>query len=131
VAYRFKYYSPAVMYVILIITLSSLNQRIVSTYSWGIQDFVLHFIEYNIYGVTLIWAVLRDKPWRELRSSFRLAASMGAVSAIGDEFYQSFVPSRYSTMEDVVADIFGVILSIITFSLLMKIPFLQRLRQNA
>lgn len=130
-AYRFKYYSPAVMYVILIITLSSLNQRIVSTYSWGIQDFVLHFIEYNIYGVTLIWAVLRDKPWRELRSSFRLAASMGAVSAIGDEFYQSFVPSRYSTMEDVVADIFGVILSIITFSLLMKIPFLQRLRQNA
>ncbi|NQV42969.1 MAG: VanZ family protein [Candidatus Marinimicrobia bacterium] len=117
--------------MILIITLSSLNQRIVSTYSWGIQDFVLHFIEYNIYGVTLIWAVLRDKPWRELRSSFRLAASMGAVSAIGDEFYQSFVPSRYSTMEDVVADIFGVILSIITFSLLMKIPFLQRLRQNA
>lgn len=130
-AYRIKYYSPAVIYVILIITLSSLNQRIVSTYSWGIQDFILHFIEYHFYGITLIWAVLRDKPWHKLRSSYRLAASIGAVSAIGDEVYQSFVPSRYATIEDVVADIFGVILSIITFSLLMKIPFLERMRQNA
>lgn len=130
-AYRVKYYSPAVLYVILIFALSSLNQRIVSNYSWGLEDFILHFIEYHFYGVTLIWAVLRDKPWHELRSSYRLAASIGAVSAIGDEIYQSFVPSRYSTIEDVVADIFGVILSIITFSLLMRIPLLQRLRQNA
>jgi VanZ family protein len=131
VAYRFKYYSPAVLYVILIITLSSLNQRIVSHYSWGIQDFILHFFEYHIYGITLIWAVLRDKPWHELRASYRLAVSIGAVTAIADEIYQSFVPSRYSTMEDVVADILGVILSLITFSLLMKIPFLERIRQNA
>ncbi len=130
-AYRFKYYSPAVLYVILIITLSSLNQRMVSNYSWGVQDFILHFIEYHFYGVTLIWAVLRDKPWHELRSSYRLAASIGAVSAMADEIYQSFVPTRYATIEDVVADIFGVILSLITFSLLMKIPLLERIRQNA
>jgi len=31
----------------------------------------------------------------------------------------------------VVADVFGLILSVITFSLLMKIPFLERFRQNA
>ena len=130
-AYRFKYYSPAVFYVILIFALSSLNQRIVANLSWGIEDFLLHFIEYHFYGVTLIWAVMRDKPWHELRTSYRLAASIGAVSAIGDEIYQSFVPTRYSTIEDVVADIFGVILSIITFSLLMKIPILERFRQNA
>ena len=130
-AYRLKYYSPAVLYVILIFALSSLNQRLVSNYSWGLDDFILHFIEYHFYGVTLIWAVLRDKPLQELRSSYRLAASIGALSAIGDEIYQSFVPSRYSTIEDVVADTFGVILSIITFSLLMKIPLLERIRQNA
>ena len=130
-AYRFKYYSPAVLYVILILALSSLNQRLVSNYSWGLNDAILHFVEYHFYGVTLIWAVLREKPWRELRSSFRLAASIGAVSAVADEIYQSFVPTRYSTIEDVVADIFGVILSIITFSLLMKIAFLERFRQNA
>ena len=111
--------------------MSSLNQRLVSNYSWGVEDFILHTLEYHFYGVTLIWAVLREKSWLELKSSYRLAVSIGAISAIGDEIYQSFVPSRYSTMEDVVADIFGVILSIITFSLIMKIPVLERFRQNA
>jgi len=131
VTYRIKYYSPAVLYVILIFALSSLNQRMVSNYSWGFDDFLLHFIEYHFYGVTLIWAVMRDKPGSELKSSYRLAVSIGALSAMADEFYQSFIPSRYSTLEDVVADIFGVILSIITFSLLMKIPFLERIRKHA
>ncbi|MBT4361685.1 MAG: VanZ family protein [Candidatus Marinimicrobia bacterium] len=131
VTYRIKYYSPAVLYVILIFALSSLNQRIVYNYSWGLDDFLLHFTEYHFYGVTLIWAVMRDKPRSELKSSYRLAVSIGALSAISDEFYQSFIPSRYSTLDDVVADVFGVLLSVITFSLLMKIPFLERIRKNA
>ena len=129
--YRLKYFAPAVLYVILIFTLSSLNQRIVSNLSWGLEDFLLHFTEYHFYGVTLIWAVMRDKPRSELKSSYRLAVSIGALSAISDEFYQSFIPSRYSTLDDVVADVFGVLLSVITFSLLMKIPFLERIRKNA
>ncbi|MBT3252906.1 MAG: VanZ family protein [Candidatus Marinimicrobia bacterium] len=131
VRYRLKYFAPAVLYVILIFTLSSLNQRIVSNLSWGLEDFLLHFTEYHFYGVTLIWAVMRDKPRSELKSSYRLAVSIGALSGMADEFYQSFVPSRYSTIEDVVADVFGVILSIITFSLLMKIPILERFRKHA
>jgi len=131
VGYRLKYFAPAALYIGLILSLSSLNQRMVSNYSWGIEDFILHSVEYHFYGVTLIWAVLREKSWVELKPSYRLAVSIGAISAIADEIYQSFVPTRYATMEDVVADIFGVILSIITFSLIMKIPVLERFRQDA
>jgi len=131
VAYRTKYYLPAILYVLIIILLSSLNQGTVSKFTWGIEDFILHAVEYHFFGVTLIWAILREKPWHELKASYRLAVSIGALLAIADEFYQSFIPSRFSTVEDVVADVFGVILSIITFSLLMKIPFLERLRQDA
>lgn len=120
-----------ILYVLLIIGLSSLNQSTVSRFSWEIQDFILHTIEYNLFGVTLIWAILRDKPWHELKSSYRLSVSIGALFAIFDEFYQSFIPGRYSTVEDVVADVFGVILSIISFSLLMKIPWLKQMRENA
>lgn len=130
-AYRTKYYLPAILYVLIIILLSSLNQGTVSKFTWGIEDFILHAVEYHFFGVTLIWAILREKPWHELKASYRLAVSIGALLAIADEFYQSFIPSRFSTVEDVVADVFGVILSIITFSLLMKIPFLERLRQDA
>ncbi len=130
-AYRVKYFLPAILYVLLIITLSSLNQNVVAQYSMGIQDFILHASEYHLFGLTIIWAVLRDKPWKELKPSYRIAVGVGALFAFADEFYQSFVPTRFSTMDDVVADVFGVILSIITFSLLMKIPILERFRQNA
>jgi len=131
VAYRLKYFAPAVLYVAFILTLSSLNQRLVTNLSWGLKDVLLHFIEYHFYGVTLIWAFLREKPRIELKQSYRLAVSMGALTGILDETYQYFVPSRFSSVEDVVADVFGVILSLITFSLLMKIPKLEQFRINA
>ncbi len=130
-AYRVKYFLPAILYVLIIISLSSLNQITVSKYTWGIEDFFLHATEYHFFGVTLIWAIFREKPWHELKSSYRLAVGIGALIACADEFYQSFIPSRFSTIEDVVADVFGVILSIITFSLLMKIASLERFRQHA
>lgn len=131
VAYRVKYYAPSILYVILILFLSSLDQSTVKHFSRDMADYLLHSVEYNIYGVTLIWAFYREKPRTELRYSYRLAVSVGALTAMGDEFYQSFIPSRYSTIEDVVADIFGLILSIITFSLIMKIPVMEKFRQNA
>jgi VanZ family protein len=131
VVYKFKYFSPALFYVIVILILSSLNQDVVGTFSFGIADFILHTGEYNILGVTLIWAIYRDKPRIEFRSSYLLAISVGAVIAIMDEFYQAFVPTRFSTIEDVVADVFGLILSVITFSLLMKIKKLDEFRLNA
>ncbi len=129
--YRLKYFAPAILYVLLILALSSLDQTTVGTYSQGIGDFYLHFTEYNLFGIALIWAFYRDKPHSELKPSYRLAVSVGALFAIADELYQAFVPTRYSTLEDVVADVFGLILSIITFSLLMRIPVLEQFRKNA
>lgn len=130
-AYQIKYYAPAAIYVALIIFLSSLNQQVVANLTWGIEDFILHATEYHIFGITLIWAFYREKQKLELKASYRLAVSTGTLFAMADEFYQSFVPTRYSTIEDVVADVFGLILSIITFSLIMRIPALESFRQDA
>ncbi|MCF7807549.1 MAG: VanZ family protein [Candidatus Marinimicrobia bacterium] len=130
-AYQLKYYAPPIVYVLLILFLSSLNQNVVSTYSFGLADYILHGVEYHILGVTLIWAFYREKPRLEFRSSYSLAISTGSLIAMADEFYQSFIPTRYSTIEDVVVDVFGLILSVITFSLLMKIPRLEKFRIDA
>ena len=131
VVYRIKYFLPAVLYALIIVALSSLNQDTVGTFTFGIADFILHAGEYNILGVTLIWAFYREKPHTEFRQSYMLAISTGAIIAILDEVYQSFIPTRFSSIEDVVADVFGLILSIITFSLLMKIPGMDKYRLNA
>lgn len=129
--YPLKYYLPSVLFAALIFFLSSLDQSTVGKFSWGIGDFFLHSAEYNLFGVTLIWAFYREKPRIELKPSYRLAVSTGALIAIADEFYQSFIPTRHSSVEDVVADVFGLILSIIIFSLMLKIPKLEKFRQSA
>ena len=130
-AYRIKYYLPVLVYILVILGMSSLNQNVVASITWGIEDFILHTVEYNILGVLLIWAFFRDKAPIELKSSYRLAVGVGLLIGMADEIYQSFVPTRFSTIEDVVADGFGVILSIITFNLLMKINWLERFRTHA
>ena len=83
-AYRFKYFAPAVLYVLLIITLSSLNQRVVTNLSLGVEDFILHATEYHLYGLMLIWAILREKPKHDLKVSYRLAVGVGALSAFAE-----------------------------------------------
>ena len=128
---KLKFKLPALLYMGLILSISSLNQQMVSKYSFGLEDFMLHAVEYNVLGVLLIWAIYSDKAEIELKQSYRLAMGAGTLFAMADEFLQSFIPSRHASLEDVVADVFGLILSIISFSLLMKIPGLQRLRQNA
>lgn len=130
-AYRFKYYAPAGIYFLMILILSSLNQTTVAKFTWGIEDFVLHAMEYHLFGLTLIWAMYRDKPPHELKPSYRVAVGVGTLFAIADEFYQSFIPSRFASVEDVVADVFGLILSIITFPLLIKLFKLEQFRRHA
>lgn len=131
VAYRFKYYAPAVLYFLLILILSSLNQAMVTKLTWGIEDFLLHALEYHLFGITLIWAMYRDKPPHEMKPSYRLAVGIGTLLAMADEYYQSFIPSRFASVEDVVADVFGLILSIITFPLIIKIFNLEQFRRHA
>ena len=68
-----------------------------------------HFTEYAILAALL---------WRALRDSFRgLSATMVGLAAfvvaagfaISDEFHQSFVPSRTSSLHDVLIDCIGAI----------------------
>ena len=127
-----KYWLPPVIYTILIVMASSLPQQVVKEYSFNLSDKLLHTAHYMIYGTTLIWAFLGSRTLSDgFKQAYLRAIGVGILVGILDEFYQSFMPTRFSSAWDALADTTGVLLAGVVFYYLMKIPVLERMRRNA
>ncbi|MBD3368789.1 VanZ family protein [Candidatus Fermentibacteria bacterium] len=72
------------------------------------QDKALHFAEFFLLGVAL-YANRGLRPW--WGTGFMLAA--GSVYALSDEIHQSFVPGRDCSVQDMLADVAGLLISVL------------------
>lgn len=74
-----------------------------------------HLTEYAILGI-LLWRAWThpvrgtNQPWQWKTALFAL--SLAAAYAAGDEFHQSFVPSRGASVQDVIIDASGAFLGL-------------------
>ena len=73
-----------------------------------------HLTEYAILAI-LLWRALRRAAVWKSASSFLFAISLigCAIFAASDEFHQSFVPSRTSSVKDVMIDICGATIGLV------------------
>ena len=71
------------------------------------SDLVLHFIEYGVLGLTLMWGATRAG--RDLLTTRKLIILILAASIFGavDEWHQSFTPERVADFSDWLADTVG------------------------
>ena len=72
------------------------------------SDWVLHGVEYGVFGILLAKALrstweLRSIPWL-----FFVTLFLGTAYALSDEWHQSFVPNRHASAHDVAADAIGI-----------------------
>ena len=81
-----------------------------------------HWSEYFILCLFLMGAVRERVP--DSRQSLRLVLSLALATlyAIGDEWHQSFVPSRSSSMYDVLIDSIGAVCGALWYVRSKKIP---------
>ena len=105
-----KYHLPPILYALLIITASSIS-GLKSPFLGEYQlDKIIHFLEYFIFAFLMFRSVshLANKALSEraLLISFLLVG----LFALGDEFYQKFVPNRVSELPDLIADLLGAIM---------------------
>lgn len=98
-----RYWLPALLYAALIITLSSQSKV---PGAGKIPDKPEHFIEYFGFAIFLSRAVLSGKPpaVRPMLVVLILASAFAAF----DEYYQSFIPGRTSSVYDWAADFAGI-----------------------
>ncbi|MBN2105056.1 VanZ family protein [bacterium] len=94
------------MYMILIFILSSIPSVKPPDLGINAEDKIAHVLEYAVLGTLLARTAHFKYPF-----SFRLFLMIffiGALYGISDEIHQAFVPNRFSSPWDALADAVGV-----------------------
>ena len=94
----------------MIILISSIPGNSLSgKFNFG-YDKIFHFIEYSLLGFFCFRTKLKL-----FKSSYLFAITYGLSFGIFDEFWQSLVPGRNSSIYDVIADFSGICFMSILF----------------
>ena len=94
----------------LIFYLSSLSQppeELMEVIDWGQIDKVFHLVEYTVLGVLLARAL--SYSLRRILPTFAwiIAFAIAVLFGVSDEWHQSFVLGRHSSISDWIFDIIG------------------------
>lgn len=75
------------------------------------EDKLLHISAFFVLGIAMLFAL---SPYK-LPKIYRIliVISFGAIWGLLDEVHQSFVPNRTAALDDWIADVIGVILSLL------------------
>ena len=106
---RIKSYLPAIVWAVLILTVSSIPDLSTPSPGFTVSDKIMHFAEYFILGLLTAKAVstFNKKPLKIFWLSSALASGYGIL----DELHQLLIPGRTAEGLDMVADILGSILA--------------------
>ncbi len=100
------YWVPPVVYMVLIFLLSSMPlPRALPEFVFA--DKFYHTIEYGILSILVLRALWISMPDRGLRFLFVSAVIFSTFYGLTDELHQYFVPGRFSSIYDVMADGIG------------------------
>jgi VanZ family protein len=97
---------PVLLYVTVIVTLSSQPNLQVPLH-FPNADKLFHASEYFGLGVLLARALRGSLPTGRVLWAAMAALGLGVLIGASDEFYQSFVPGRDSSIYDLLADTVG------------------------
>ncbi len=97
-------------YAAFIFFLSSLSHPLPESVQKYFSDWILHGVEYGVFGFLLIRALQGTFEKQSRSFLFITALILGILYGVSDEWHQSFVPNRQSSAHDVAADGLGVFL---------------------
>ncbi|MFQ5864366.1 MAG: VanZ family protein [bacterium] len=115
----YKYHLPAIVWALLIFFLSSLPSHTVESLSLKLDDLILHFVQYSIFGFLLARAIIQN-PHRVNWKFCLIVSLIGILYAASDEFHQMFVPGRFAEISDFLADSVGVNFGLAVFAYYKK-----------
>ena len=110
----FRYWIWPIGYIFLMFFLSSLNISQIQKVNITHLDKMLHIIEYSVFGYLLIRAYNATTSF-SYKKLFLLVLLTGFLIGGLDEYYQSFLIYRQSSLLDLTADLIGVVIGISLF----------------
>lgn len=98
-----RYWLPVAAYVAMIFVLSA-QPNLRPPLQFQNSDKVSHLLEYGLLGLLLVRALRATLRTRSWLFTTMLALGLGLGIGAGDEYFQSFIPGRDSTVFDWLAD---------------------------
>lgn len=114
---------PALLYMALIWTLSSLSSPDLPINEFPFRDKGLHATEYAVLAFLVTHASLRTWPDRGRARIAAVALLVTCAWGVLDEIHQAFVPGRSSDVADLAADLVGAVSGSLARMALAAIPF--------
>lgn len=105
-----KVHSPLIGWAILIMIVSSIPYINTPDLGFSLQDKFAHLVEYLILGLFLHRSYYGIRG--PLRRKFLFILITGIVFAAIDESHQAFIPGRFASWGDFIADSLGIIVSL-------------------
>lgn len=122
------YIGPLVTYALSIFILSSLSNQPESLSLFFDYDKLLHTVEYFVLGYLLMRVVTTSPRTGIARRSIMITIFTGLLYGLSDEWHQSFVSGRCSSVIDVLFDVLGVVIAAFAFEMIRyKMPIISRL----
>jgi VanZ family protein len=112
---------PLIAVSIFIFYLSSISQPPIPDFGFDWQDKVLHFIAFFVYGITGIIFSLVNFSLGKIKKTIIIVLFIGSIFGISDELHQYFVPGRDCSLFDWIADVIGILSSLILIKPLSNI----------
>ncbi len=119
----FWYQFPLILWLCAIFIQSSIPSLSAPDFGFELQDKVAHAIEYAILAVLLMRSLSHFENKYVREKAALLTFLIGSFYAVFDEVHQFFVPGRHADAFDVMADIIGVGLVVIFYSIHQKSKF--------
>ena len=113
-----RYQLPAVLWAVLIFAVSSVPTLRTPYIGISFIDKIAHFFVFGIFGLLLARAFSNSAGWGIGRRAFSLALLFGVIWGGVDEIHQAFVPGRFCSIGDFVADGMGVVVALLILSAL-------------
>ncbi len=105
-----KYHLPAILYAVLILSVSSIPSLKTPQIRFIAADKVAHFIEYAIFAFLIFRSLVHIPALLRKNLAVPTAVLFVAAFAYMDELYQRHIPGRHSDMTDYAADLAGALL---------------------
>jgi VanZ family protein len=115
----FLYNLPPFVYAALVFYLSSLPSWKIKAVS-SIPDYLLHFAEYAVFALLSIRFARNMTKGTIKGKTYTVTIIILVLFAISDELHQSFVPGRFASVLDFIADLAGILVGIGIYLLFLR-----------
>jgi len=100
-----KYWTPLIIYASLIFFISSQPQQVVEGFLNGIEvkDKIFHIVEFFILSIF----IFRLLEFYQVKHRYIITIIISTMYGVTDEIHQLFVPGKYYSILDIVANFLG------------------------